>query len=54
MELRTEFRSEMHSMEGRLKAEIHNMQKWIAATGISMFIGFGGMIFALLNLPRPA
>jgi hypothetical protein len=35
------------------KAEMQTMQKWIMATLISMFIGFGGLIIALLTLPRP-
>lgn len=48
-----ELRTEMRVMHGELKAEMQkmgaDMQKWMVATLISFFTGFGGLLIALLH-----
>jgi hypothetical protein len=45
-----ELRAEMRTMHADLRAEMH---KWMAATAITLFVGFGGMLHAMLTLLRP-
>ena len=55
-----ELRTEMRAMHGEMKAEMEklrtemqamraDMQKWMIATLISFFTGFGGLLVALLH-----
>jgi hypothetical protein len=46
-----DLRAEMRTSDANLRTEMH---KWMAATLISLFVGFGGMLFAMLTLLRPA
>jgi hypothetical protein len=63
--LRTEMRDsdatlrfEMRDSIGALRTEIHDFKadihKWMTATIITMFIGFGSMVVAMLTLLRPS
>ena len=53
----SELRTEIRAMHGELKAEMQklkaDMQKWMIATLISFFTGFGGLLVALVTLLRP-
>jgi hypothetical protein len=45
-----ELRGEMREMSAALRADMH---KWTTTTPISMFAGFGGLLFAMVKLLRP-
>lgn len=51
-------RTEMHDSIGALRTEMRDFKadihKWMTATIITMFIGFGSMVVAILTLLRPA
>jgi hypothetical protein len=50
-------RTEMRDSIGALRTELHDFKadihKWMTATMITMFVGFGSMIVAMLTLLRP-
>ncbi|MES2758353.1 MAG: hypothetical protein V4693_13345 [Pseudomonadota bacterium] len=45
-----ELRAEMRAMNAELRAD---MQKWMTTTLISMFVGFGGLLIAMIKLVQP-
>ena len=53
----SEVRAETRDSIGALRTEIHDFKadihKWMTATMITMFIGFGSMVAAMLTLLRP-
>jgi hypothetical protein len=46
-----ELRAEMRAMTAELRTDMH---KWMTTTVISMFVGFGGLLFAMVTLLRPS
>ena len=46
----SESRAEMREMNAELRTDMH---KWMTTTLISMFVGFGGMLLAMVTLLRP-
>lgn len=46
-----ELRAEMREMIAALRTDMH---KWMTTTLISMFVGFGGLLFAMVTLMRPS
>ncbi len=46
-----ELRAEMRAMNADLRTDMH---KWMTTTLISMFVGFGGLLFAMVTLMRPS
>lgn len=51
-------KADLAKLKAELKTDIHGesarLSKWMAATAITMVIGFGGMILTMLARPHPA